>query len=103
MWRDAGFEASTRQTADFKSTVANAAASTRGELSWLSCQIHFLSFEDWFFFMGQFAGSFSRCRKQAALSGSAEAVRFLLDRDVSSLETEDQEGRTALHLASGHR
>lgn len=40
---------------------------------------------------------------QAALSGSADAVGFLLNRDLSSLEAADQEGRTALHLASGHR
>lgn len=37
------------------------------------------------------------------MSGSADAVRFLLERNPSSLEAKDQEGRTALHLASGHR
>ena len=42
-------------------------------------------------------------RSQAAMSGSADAVRFLLERNPSSLEAKDQEGRTALHLASGHR
>ena len=40
---------------------------------------------------------------QAAMSGSADAVRFLLERNPSSLEAKDQEGRTALHLAAGHR
>ncbi|CAM9189928.1 unnamed protein product, partial [Laminaria digitata] len=39
----------------------------------------------------------------AAMSGSADAVHFLLDLNPSSLEATDQEGRTALHLASGHR
>lgn len=37
------------------------------------------------------------------MSGSADAVHFLLDLNPSSLEATDQEGRTALHLASGHR
>lgn len=37
------------------------------------------------------------------MSSSGDAVRFLLDRDSSILEAEDHEGRTALHLASGHR
>lgn len=37
------------------------------------------------------------------MSGSADAVRFLLDRDISSIEAKDQEGSTALHLAAGHR
>lgn len=40
---------------------------------------------------------------KAAMSGSADAVRFLLGLDFSSLEAMDQEGRTALHIASGHR
>ncbi|CAM9398725.1 unnamed protein product, partial [Hapterophycus canaliculatus] len=39
----------------------------------------------------------------AAMSGSGDAVRFLLARDYSSLEAKDHDGRTALHLASGHR
>ncbi|CAN0493827.1 unnamed protein product, partial [Ectocarpus sp. 8 AP-2014] len=37
------------------------------------------------------------------MSGSGAAVRFMLDRDISSLEARDHDGRTALHLASGHR
>lgn len=37
------------------------------------------------------------------MSSSGDAVRFLLERDPSTLEAEDREGRTALHLASGHR
>lgn len=37
------------------------------------------------------------------MSGSGAAVRFVLDRDISSLEARDHDGRTALHLASGHR
>lgn len=37
------------------------------------------------------------------MSGSGDAVRFLLARDYSSLEAKDHDGRTALHLASGHR
>lgn len=37
------------------------------------------------------------------MSGSGDAVRFLLARDCSSLEAKDHDGRTALHLASGHR
>lgn len=37
------------------------------------------------------------------MSGSGAAVRFLLDRDISSLEARDHDGRTALHLAAGHR
>ncbi|CAM9625834.1 unnamed protein product, partial [Ectocarpus sp. 12 AP-2014] len=39
----------------------------------------------------------------AAMSGSGAAVRFLLDRDISSIEARDHDGKTALHLASGHR
>ncbi|CAN0530764.1 unnamed protein product, partial [Scytosiphon promiscuus] len=35
--------------------------------------------------------------------GSADSVRFLLERNPSSLEAKDKEGRTALHFASGHR
>ncbi len=39
------------------------------------------------------------------MSSSGDAVRFLLALDSSSpsLEAEDHEGRTALHLAAGHR
>lgn len=37
------------------------------------------------------------------MSSSGDAVRFLLRRDPSTLEVEDRDGRTALHLASGHR
>lgn len=40
---------------------------------------------------------------KAAMSGSAGAVNFLLGRDLSCLEAKDEEGRTALHLAAGHR
>ncbi|CAM9810930.1 unnamed protein product [Scytosiphon promiscuus] len=39
----------------------------------------------------------------AAMSGSGDAVRFLLAHDYSSLEAKDHDGRTPLHLASGHR
>lgn len=37
------------------------------------------------------------------MSGKSDAVHFLLNRNPASLEAKDQEGRTALHLASGHR
>lgn len=37
------------------------------------------------------------------MSGSADAIRFLLGRDVTSLEAADLEGCSALHLAAGHR
>lgn len=37
------------------------------------------------------------------MSGSADAVRFLLGRDATSLEAADLEGCAALHLAAGHR
>eukprot|EP00752_Nemacystus_decipiens_P012250 g10858.t1 len=39
----------------------------------------------------------------AAMSSSGDAVRFLLRRDPGALEAADRDGRTALHLASGHR